>query len=209
MTGKLKEKMRVAILASGQGTNLQAILDAGEKGLLGPAEVALVISDVPDSGALNRGKKAGIKTVLVDRKKYTGKREFEDRVIGEILSEKVDLIVLAGFMRVLSKKFVDSFPGRIINIHPSLLPAFKGVSGIADAYEHGVKITGVTVHFVDEGVDSGPIILQGAVVVDEGDTLEALEAKIHALEHRLYPRAIRYFVEGKLEVKGIKVKIKN
>ncbi len=203
----MAKEIRIAVLVSGNGTNLQAIIDAQTKGTIGPAVVALVISDKPDVPALDRAKKAEIKTAVIEKKSGMTREEF-DGLMGELIrEEKIDLIALAGFMRVLGESFVKEFSGKIINIHPAILPSFKGTSGIADAFEYGVKVTGVTVHFVDAGVDSGPIISQSAVKVEGTDTKETLEEKIHKEEHELYPEAIRLFAEGKLKIEGRKVKI--
>jgi len=203
----MAKEIRIAVLVSGNGTNLQAIIDAQAKGAIGTAGVVLVISDKPEAPALGRAKKAGIKTAVIEKKSGMTREEF-DGLMGELIrEEKIDLIALAGFMRVLGESFVKEFSGKIINIHPAILPSFKGSSGIAEAFEYGVKVTGVTVHFVDEGVDTGPIISQSTVSVEESDTKETLEEKIHKEEHELYPEAIRLFAEGKLKIEGRKVKI--
>ena len=203
----MAKEIRIAVLVSGNGTNLQAIIDAQAKGAIGTAGVVLVIGDKPEAPALGRAKKAGIKTAVIEKKSGMTREEF-DGLMGELIrEEKIDLIALAGFMRVLGESFVKEFSGKIINIHPAILPSFKGSSGIAEAFEYGVKVTGVTVHFVDEGVDTGPIISQSTVSVEESDTKETLEEKIHKEEHELYPEAIRLFAEGKLKIEGRKVKI--
>ncbi|MCK5836620.1 MAG: phosphoribosylglycinamide formyltransferase [Desulfobacula sp.] len=201
------EEVRIAVLVSGQGTNLQAIINAQAGGSLGPAKVVLVISDKLGVPALEKAENAGIKTAVLERKSGMEREDFDNLIADILRKEKIDLIALAGFMRVLGKNFVKEFSGKIINVHPAILPSFKGTSGISDAFESGVKITGVTVHFVDEGVDSGPIIAQSVVVVEETDTEETLESKIHKNEHELYPEAIRLFAEGRLRVEGKKVKI--
>lgn len=177
------------------------------KGAIGPGRVALVISDRPGVRALEKAGKAGIKTEVVGGKARLTREERDGLIEKIIIREKIGLIVLAGFMKVLGPGFVKKFYGKIINIHPALLPSFKGVSGIADAFRYGVKVTGVTVHFVDEGVDSGPIIAQKEVNVEEKDTLATLEKKIHEQEYKLYPEAIRLFAENKLKISGRKVKI--
>ncbi|MFH1791103.1 MAG: phosphoribosylglycinamide formyltransferase [Candidatus Omnitrophota bacterium] len=199
--------MNIAVFVSGNGSNLQAIIDAASKGAA-PYKVALVVSDRADAYALKRASAAGIGTLVADPKKYASREEY-DRAVTEALEKKdIGLIVLAGFMRLVSPFFVRKYKHRIINIHPSLLPSFKGTRGIRDAYDYGVKITGVTVHFVDEELDHGPIILQGAVTVEENDTAESLEEKIHKLEHKLYPEAVRLFALGKLEIKARHVSVK-
>jgi phosphoribosylglycinamide formyltransferase-1 len=200
--------MNIAVFASGRGTNFSAIIRAVKKGKI-KANLALLISDNPKAGAISRAKRAGVKVAKVLREDFASKKDFEDKIIHHLEENKIDLIVLAGFMRLLSSEFVNRYQGRILNIHPALLPSFKGTQGIKDAYEYGAKVTGVTVHFVDEKTDHGPIILQQAVKIDENDTLESLEAKIHKIEHHLYPEAVRLFVEGKLRLEGRKVKISN
>ncbi len=198
--------MKIAVFASGRGTNFSAIARAMKKGRI-KAELALLVCDSPKAGALSRARRAKVKVALVERKNFAGKDEFEQKISGYLAAEKIDLIVLAGFMRLLSPQFVRRYPGRVLNIHPSLLPAFKGTAGIKEAFDYGVKITGVTAHLVDEELDHGPIILQQAVKIVPSDTLESLEAKIHRLEHRLYPEAIRLFVEGRVQLEGRRVRI--
>ncbi|MDD5044920.1 MAG: phosphoribosylglycinamide formyltransferase [Candidatus Omnitrophica bacterium] len=198
--------MNIAVFCSGNGTNLQAIINAIKKGKLA-ADLALVVSDNSQAYALKRARRAKIKTVFIDPAQFRVKSDFEAKLTEYLMAERISLIVLAGFMRILSSEFVMKFRNKIINIHPALLPSFKGSHGIKDAFDYGVKVTGVTVHFVDEKMDHGPIILQQALKIEEGQTLEALEAKIHKIEHKLYPEAIRLFTEGKLEINGRKVKI--
>ena len=198
------KKMNIAVFASGRGTNFAAILKAVGAGQI-KADLALLVSDNPGAQAIARAKKAGIKVALIKREDFASKKEFEAGMISALKENKIDLIVLAGFMRLFSAEFVRSYKGRIMNIHPSLLPAFKGTRGIKDAFDYGVKITGVSVHFVDEKLDHGPIILQAAVALTNSDTAATLAEKIHKLEHKLYPQAIKLFVEGKLKIKGRKV----
>jgi phosphoribosylglycinamide formyltransferase-1 len=189
---------RIAVLASGTGTNLQAILDQvhGEDGI----EVAAVVSDKPEAMALKRAAGAGIETGTFVADDY-GDREARDAAIGEWLEERdVDLIVLAGYMQLLSRSFVGRFRNRIINVHPALLPSFPGLDAIGQALEHGVRITGVTVHFVDEGVDSGPIVLQRPVPVPPGRDRAELEDAIHRTEHALLPEAVRLIASGRAHV---------
>lgn len=187
----------IAVFASGRGTNFSAISREVKKGKI-KANLALLICDNPKAGVIARAKRAGIKVGLV---------KTEAEILQRLAEHKIDLIVLAGFMRMLSTDFVRKHKGRIINIHPSLLPSFKGTEGIKDAFNYGVKVTGVTVHFVDELMDHGPIILQAAVRIEEDDTLATLEEKIHKIEHKLYPEAIKLFVEGRLRKEGRRVKI--
>ena len=189
---------RVAVLASGTGTNLQAILDRvhGRDGL----EVVAVASDKPDARALERAGGAGIETGTFERGDYDD-REARDTAIGDWLTEReVDLIVLAGYMQLLSPSFVGRFRNRIVNVHPALLPSFPGLDAIEQALEHGVRVTGVTVHFVDEGVDSGPIILQRPVEVPPSRDLDELEDAIHATEHELLPEAVRLIATGRVHL---------
>ncbi|MDD2688843.1 MAG: phosphoribosylglycinamide formyltransferase [Candidatus Omnitrophica bacterium] len=196
--------MNIAVFASGRGTNFAAIIRAVKKGKI-KAELRLLVCDNPAAKAISKAKRAGVRIALVKRQDYPGKKEFEAAILRYLEEEKIDLIVLAGFMRMLSPELVAEFRNKIINIHPALLPSFKGSSAIKDAFDYGVKVTGVTVHFVDENMDSGPIILQQAVGIKESDTLESLEKKIHKVEHKLYPQAIRLYVEGKLKIEGRKV----
>jgi phosphoribosylglycinamide formyltransferase-1 len=198
--------MNIAVLCSGSGTNLQAIIDAVKDGRIG-ARIALVVSDRKDALALERARKAGIETVVVDRKDYKTRRDLDMRVVSELKKRDVGLVVLAGYMRLLSPEFIKEYRDRIMNIHPALLPSFKGTHGIKDALEHGARVTGATVHFVEEKLDDGPIVLQAAVEVRPDDTEETLLERVHKEEHRIYPEAIRLFVEGKLRVEGRRVRI--
>ncbi len=192
---------RIAVLASGQGTNLQAIIDAAERKELA-GKVVMVVSDCADAYALKRAEKHHIDARYLNPAVYPDREKY-DRALVSLLNEyHADLVVLAGFMRLLSPFFVKAFPLRIMNIHPSLLPAFPGTDGIAQAFNYGVKVTGCTVHFVDEGLDSGPVILQETVPVIQQETLTTLEQRIHAAEHRTYPTAIDLFCRGLLKVEG-------
>jgi phosphoribosylglycinamide formyltransferase 1 len=189
---------KLCVLASGSGTNLQAIIDQlhGSDGI----EVAGVASDKPDAMALQRAERAGIETALFPRGDY-GDREARDAAIGDWIEERgADLVVLAGYMQLLSPSFVDRFRTRIVNVHPALLPSFPGLDAVQQALDHGVKITGVTVHFVDEGVDSGPIIVQRPVPVPPDGDRDALEETIHSTEHALYPEAIKLIARGKVRI---------
>lgn len=198
------KKFKLAVLVSGQGTNLQALIDQIEQGILS-AEISIVISNVKEAYALERAKNHGIKPVFLDRKSYSDKEAFDQALIDLLQAENVDLICLAGFMRILGKVFINSFAGKIINIHPSLLPAFPGLHPQRQALEYGVKFSGCTVHFVDEGVDSGPIILQCVVPVYDSDDEETLSRRILEQEHMLYPRAVQLIVEDRLMVSERKV----
>lgn len=199
--------MNIAVLCSGSGTNLQAIIDKVKSGYI-PATVALVISDRKDAFALVRAEKCGIATLFVDPKLFKSREAFDKEVVRNLKKSGVGLVVLAGFMRLLSPYFIKEYKHKILNIHPALLPSFKGTHGIKDALEHGVKVTGPTVHFVDEELDHGPIILQRAVEVREGDTESSLLERVHAEEHKIYPEAVKLFVEGRLKIEGQKVKVR-
>ncbi|MDD2752376.1 MAG: phosphoribosylglycinamide formyltransferase [Candidatus Omnitrophica bacterium] len=198
--------MNIAVFASGRGSNFSAIARAVKNGKIS-ANLALLVCDTPGAGVLGRAKRAGVKTVLVKREDFTAKKDFEDQIIRHLEENKIGLIIMAGFMRILSPEFVARFKNQIINIHPALLPAFKGGHAIKDAFDYGAKTTGVTVHFVDEKMDHGPIILQAPVEITENDTLESLEEKIHKIEHKLYPQAVILFIEGRLEIEGRRVRI--
>jgi phosphoribosylglycinamide formyltransferase-1 len=196
--------MNIAVFASGNGSNFSAIAKAIKSKKLA-CVLKLLVCDNPKAKVIEKARHIGVEILLVERAGFQSKREFETAIISRLKKDRIDLIVLAGFMRLLSPEFVKSFRNRIINIHPSLLPAFKGAEGIHDAFAYGAKVTGVTVHFVDEHMDHGPIILQEAVQIKEKDTLGSLEARIHSLEHRLYPKAIRLFQEGRLKMRGRKI----
>ncbi len=198
--------MNIAVFASGRGTNFSAIARAVKKGKIN-ANLTLLVCDNPKAPVIGKAKRAGVEVFLVKRKDFISKQEFENAIIKRLEEKNIDLIVLAGFMRMLSLEFVQRFKFKILNIHPALLPSFKGTQGIEDAYNYGVKLTGVTVHFVDEQMDHGPIILQAPVKISEDDTLESLETKIHKIEHKLYPEAVRLFIEGRLKLEGRRVRI--
>jgi phosphoribosylglycinamide formyltransferase 1 len=196
----------LGVLASGRGSNLQAILGATAAGRC-PARVAVVVSDRKDAPALEHARRAGIRAVHLDPPAYPDRAAFDEAVAGVLDAHGVELVCLAGYMRVLSPEFVRRFPRRILNVHPALLPAFPGLHAQRQALEHGVKVAGATVHFVDAGVDTGPIVLQAAVPVLDGDTEASLAARILVEEHRLYPEAIRLYAEGRLAMTGRRVSI--
>lgn len=198
------KELRVGVMASGRGSNLQAIIDACEGGQI-PAVVSVVVSDNAGAYALERARKHGIPAVHIHPSYYGTKEEYESRIVLEMREYGVDLICLAGYMRLVGRVLLDSFPGRIMNIHPALLPSFKGLHGQRQAVEYGVKISGCTVHFVDGGMDTGPIIMQAAVPVLSGDTDEDLSARILEQEHLIYPAAVGLFAEGRLRIEGRKV----
>ncbi len=199
--------LRLGVLASGRGSNFQSIIDAVDNKTL-KAEIVLLITDNPAAFAVERAKKHGIEYLVIRPKEFSSRDEFYGKVSGELQNRGVDLVILAGFMRIIGKPFIEAFPNRIMNIHPALLPAFPGLHGQKQALEHGVKIAGCTVHFVDEGMDTGPIIIQAAVPVYPDDTEEILSERILTFEHKIYPEAIRLFSEGRIAVEGRTVKIK-
>ncbi len=196
---------KLGVLISGSGTNLQAIIDNIENGFI-PAEISVVISNNPDAYGLKRAKKKNIPTVVINHRDFSSREEFEKKLI-EILNDfNVDYVILAGFMRVLTKYFINNFKNRILNIHPALLPSFPGVDAQKQAFEYGVKFSGCTVHFVTEEVDVGPIIIQAVVPVLQEDTAEKLQKRILEKEHIIFPLAIKMLVEEKLKIVGNKVK---
>lgn len=197
--------MNLAVLASGKGTNLQVLIDQVHSDQELGVKIAVVISDNKKAYALTRAKNAGIAAAVVDLKSFPDREAFDAELSRILDSYQVELIASAGFMRILGKKFIEKYRWRIMNIHPSLLPSFSGAHAERDALEHGVKVSGVTVHFSDEGIDTGPIILQAAVPVYDNDTVETLHARIQAQEHIIFPKAIRLFAEGKLKIVGRKV----
>lgn len=202
------DKLKIGVLVSGRGSNLQAIIDAIESGKV-VATISIVISDNKDAYALLRAQKHGIKTLFLEHKGEDKIREdYDRRIVAHLQQEGVELVILAGFMRILSPYFINAYRFRIMNIHPALLPSFPGLHAQRQALDYGVKISGATVHFVDEGCDTGPIILQAAVGVEDNDTEETLATRILEQEHKIYPQAIQLYAEGKLEVRGRKVRIK-
>jgi phosphoribosylglycinamide formyltransferase-1 len=196
------------VLASGRGSNLQAILDATARPDF-PARVVVVVSDREHAIALDRARRAGVVTAYVNPKDHSDRDAFDAAVSRVLEHARVELVCLAGFMRVLGRAFVRSWAGRIMNVHPALLPAFPGLAAQRQALDYGVKVTGATVHFVDEGVDTGPIVAQSSVPVSDADTEESLSARILAEEHRLYPEAIRLFALGRLRLAGRRVVVED
>ncbi len=200
-------RINVGVLASGRGTDFQSLVDAKARGDL-DVTLAVLICNVPDAPVIGRAGKAGVPAVVIDHRSYGKDREAFEREVVRVLREKrVDLVVFAGFMRLVTPYFVREFPARIVNIHPSLLPAFPGAHAPADAIAWGTKVSGCTIHFVDESVDGGPVILQKAVPVLDDDTSETLAARILEAEHVLLPIAVRLFAEGRLRVEGRRVRI--
>jgi phosphoribosylglycinamide formyltransferase-1 len=195
----------VGVLISGRGSNLQALLDAEARGELG-GRVAVVISNVAGAAGLERARRAGVPALVRDHRGRP--REEHDRaVLADLRAHAVELVCLAGYMRLVSTVLLDAFPHRVLNVHPSLLPAFPGLDAQRQAWQHGVKVSGATVHLVEAGLDCGPIVLQEAVPVLEDDTPETLAARILAAEHRLYPRAVRLLLEGRCRVEGRRVRV--
>jgi len=204
----MSKKLPIGVLASGSGSNLQSIIDHIEQGRL-DAVIRVVISNNPDAYALTRAKKHGIPFVVIRHQEYPDREAFDGQMAEILLSYGIELVVMAGFMRVLSPQFLKAFPQRVINIHPALLPSFPGLHGQQQAFNYGVKFSGCTVHFADDGVDSGPIIIQAVVPVLETDTEDSLAARILREEHRIYPQAIQFYAEGRIAIRNRQVKIKD
>lgn len=199
---------RIAVFASGQGSNFQALLDASRAGGLGGAEIVLLVSDKPQAPVVERARAAGVDTFVFQPKAYARREDYEAEIAAELEGRQVDLVVLAGYMRLLTAVLVDRYAGRMINIHPSLLPAFPGKDAIGQAWEYGVKVTGVTVHLVDGGMDTGAVVAQTAVPLLPDDSIESLEERIHQAEKELYPQVVTWFAEGRIAVEGRKVTVK-
>jgi phosphoribosylglycinamide formyltransferase-1 len=204
-------QLKIGVLISGSGTNLQSIIDNVEKGHI-DGKITVVISNKADAYGLERAKKHNIKSVFVDQKDYEDSESYNEAVLKELKNCGVELVVLAGYLKILSRHFIDTYKNRIINIHPSLIPSFcgKGYYGLKvheEAVNYGVKVSGATVHFVDEEADSGPIIIQETVKVDYTDTPEKLQKKVLKIEHKILPLAVKLFCEGRLDVVGRKVEI--
>jgi len=200
------EKLPLGVLASGRGSNFQAIINSIEEGRLN-AVVKLLVVDNPGAFAAERAKKHSIEYLCINPRDFPTKDDFFLRIAEELKARSVELVILAGFMRIVRKPLIDAFPHRIMNIHPALLPSFPGLHGQKQAVDYGVRISGCTVHLVDEGMDTGPVIIQAAVPVFPDDTEDALSERILKLEHRIFPEAIRLFSEGRLRVEGRVVKI--
>lgn len=201
--------MKIAVLASGRGSNFQSIIDAIEAGRIKGAEIDLLVVDNPGAPALERADKHLIDSLYLNPEDFITKDAFYSRIADELKARKIGLVILAGFMRVVGRPLLEAFPMQVINIHPAILPSFPGLHGQKQAADYGVKLSGCTVHFVDEGVDTGPVIIQAAVPVLDGDTEDTLSERILKYEHIIFPEAVRLFVEGRLEVKGRKVRIKD
>lgn len=196
--------IRIGVLASGRGSNLQALLDACREGRI-DGQVAVVISDRADAYALERASLAGVAAIFCDPATYGGKNAYNMALAETLKARAIDLVCLAGYMRIVRRPLLEAYAGRMLNIHPSLLPAFPGLDAQAQALTYGVKVAGCTVHFVTEGMDDGPIVVQAAVPVLDGDTVESLSERILAEEHRVYPEAVQLFATGRLRLEGRRV----
>lgn len=192
------EKLKVGVLVSGSGTNLRAILDASADGL--PVEVALVVSSRPDAYGIERARAAGVPVLALSRSDYQNPEAADERIVAALQDAGAEYVVMAGYMRKVTPVMLRAYPNRVVNLHPALLPSFKGAHAISDAFDAGVKVTGVTVHFANEDYDKGPIIAQEPVRVEECMSLDALEARIHQTEHELYPRVLGLIANGQVEV---------
>jgi phosphoribosylglycinamide formyltransferase-1 len=194
---------RVAVLASGAGTNLQALLDDP---VVGP-RIALVVSDRPDAYALRRAAERGVDSLVLDPGAFGSRAAHDEAILAALRDAAIDVVVLAGYMRIVGREIVEAFRDRIVNVHPALLPAFPGATAVADALAHGVRVTGVTVHLVDEEVDHGPILVQEAVPILDGDTIASLAERIHEVEHRVLPMAVAALLEDRVTVAGRRIAI--
>ena len=198
------QPIKLAVLVSGNGSNLQAIIDRIEAGEIN-AHITCVISNTPDAHALTRAARHGIPTVILEKRCFTKRREYDTALVDVLKAHGIELVVLAGFMQILTDVMVDAFPNAIINIHPALLPAFPGLNAQKQALDYGVRFSGCTVHFVDHGTDTGPIILQAVVPVMQDDTVDMLSKRIQKEEHRIFPETIRLLAEGKITIKDRRV----
>ena len=194
----------IAILASGNGTNAQAMIDKMQAGIL-DIDIVLIASNNPEAKVLERARKAGIAHLVLDHHSFQKREQYDQALLASVLEHKAQAVVLAGYMRLLSGSFLKGFPGQVLNLHPALLPSFPGLHGARDAMDYGVKVTGATVHFVNEIMDNGPVIIQAAVPVKDGEDEEALLTRIHAMEHRIYPQAVQWLATGRLSLNGRRV----
>ena len=194
----MAEPLKIGVLLSGSGTNLQAIIDAAGEGL--PVDIVRVVSSRPDAYGIERARAAGIPATVLNRDVYADPEAADARIVAELREAGAEYVVMAGYMRKVTPVMLEAFPDRVLNLHPALLPSFKGAHAIQEAFDAGVKVTGITVHFANEDYDKGPIVAQRAVEVREDDTLEALEARIHEVEHVLYPEVLRLVAEGRVSV---------
>lgn len=194
----MADKLKIGVLISGSGTNLQAIIDAVEEGL--PIDIVHVVSSRPDAYGIERAKTAGIPVLVLNRDIYADARAADEMIADTLKASGAEYVVMAGYMRMVTGVLLDAFPNRILNLHPALLPAFVGAHAIQDAFDYGVKVTGVTVHFANAEYDKGPIVAQRAVTVREDDTVDTLEERIHAVEHELYPQVLGWIADGRVSV---------
>lgn len=199
---------RIAVFASGQGSNFAALIDAQRAGLLGEGNIELLVSDKPEAPVAKRAEDAGIPALLLRPKDFASRELYEAEIVAELQRREIGLVVLAGYMRLITPVLLTPYAGRIINIHPSLLPAFAGKDAIGQALDYGVKLTGVTVHFVDGGMDTGPVIAQRSVALQDNDTADSLAERIHKVEYELYPEVVGAFASGKVELRGRKTIIR-
>ncbi|MEK6682054.1 MAG: phosphoribosylglycinamide formyltransferase [Nitrospirota bacterium] len=202
----MSKKIKLGVLISGRGSNLQSIIDASKAGNI-DAEVVVVISDKKDAQGLESARVNNIDTIFINPKEYKKREEYDRKVVEELKKYKVALVLLAGFMRIVTSALIEPFRDRIMNIHPALLPSFPGINAQRQAIEYGVKFSGCTVHFVEEGMDEGPIIIQAVVPVSDNDTAESLSKRILKYEHKIYPMAVQFFAEGRLKVEGRRVAV--
>ncbi|MHA0858039.1 phosphoribosylglycinamide formyltransferase [Paenibacillus sp. CMAA1364] len=198
---------RIAVFASGEGSNFQTLVDAAKAGLLGGAKVELLVCDKPQATVVTRAKDAGVPVYTFSPKSYASREAYEEEIVEQLEAMNVDLILLAGYMRLLTSVIVDKYSGRLINIHPSLLPSFPGTNAVVQALNYGVTITGVTVHFVDGGMDTGPIIAQKSIEINPNAHLDVLTSDIHAIEQELYPRVVSWFAAGRVQLNDRQVTI--
>ncbi|GIO36603.1 phosphoribosylglycinamide formyltransferase [Paenibacillus antibioticophila] len=203
----MSQGCRIAVFASGNGSNFQALLEASREGRLGGGEIVLLVCDKPNAFVVERARQAGVETYLFRPKEYARREDYEAEIAARLTELEIDLVILAGYMRLLTPVLVSPYAGRMLNIHPSLLPAFPGTDAIGQAWNYGVKVTGVTVHLVDEGMDTGTIVAQEAVTVEPGEDVDSLTARIHQVEQRLYPQVVKQFAKGRVRVNGRKVEL--
>jgi len=204
----MRKIVDIGILASGSGSNLQSIIDQIENGNL-DASIKVVVSNNPDAYALERAEKHAIPAVVIDHNIFNDRNKFDQKMIDVLNSYSIELVIMAGFMRILTPRFIKAFPMRIMNIHPAILPSFQGIHAQERAFDYGVKFSGCSVHFADEGVDTGPVIIQSVVPVYDDDTADTLQQRILKEEHRIFPQAIQFYAEDKLEIIGRKVRVKD
>ncbi|MCR8660157.1 phosphoribosylglycinamide formyltransferase [Paenibacillus endoradicis] len=198
--------LRIAVFASGQGSNFQAIVDAVQEKKL-DVSIELLVCDKPLAPVVARAEQAGVEAFVFKPKNYASREAYEKEILAIMQQKQIDLVVLAGYMRIITPILVEPYYGRMLNVHPSMLPSFPGVNALGQALDYGVKVTGVTVHFVDGGLDSGPIVAQQAVIIEDGDTEESLAVRIHAIEQQLYPEVIQWIAEGRVQIEGRHVKV--